>query len=88
MPGNWVARELPTIDRRACPWMIRRFIAAAAESICVSTGLVLPVAKGAGASPDDGTNRTMLEARLVVYEAVHTWCRCLQRAARHWRPQP
>ena len=35
MPSKWITRERPKIDRIACPWLIRRFVAKDAEFIYV-----------------------------------------------------
>ena len=44
MPSKWVTRERPKIDRIACPWLIRRFIAEDAEFIYVPTEQVFAAA--------------------------------------------
>ena len=46
MPSKWITRERPKIDRIACPWLIRRFIANDAEFIYVPTEQVFAVATG------------------------------------------
>ena len=51
MPSKWVTREPPKINRIACPWLIRRFIAEDAEFIYVSTDQVFAMAKETGATP-------------------------------------
>ena len=48
MLSKWVTRERPKIDRIACPWLIRRFIAEDAEFIYVPTEQVFAVAKETG----------------------------------------
>ena len=53
MPSKWVTRERPKIDRIACPWLIRRFVAEDAEFIYVPTEQVFTVAKEIGATPYD-----------------------------------
>lgn len=50
---KWVTRERPKIDRLACPWLIKRFIDAAAEIHYVPAGQVLEFARSAGAIPFD-----------------------------------
>ncbi len=35
MSDRWITRERPKIDRIACPWLIRRFVAKDAEFIYV-----------------------------------------------------
>lgn len=50
---KWVTRERPKIDRIACPWLIRRFIAADAEFLYVPTDRVFAVAAETGAVPYD-----------------------------------
>src|SRR6476659_2348722 len=53
MPSKWVTRERPKIDRIACPWLIRRFIAKDAEFLYVPTEQVFAVAAETGATPYD-----------------------------------
>ena len=53
MASRWITRERPKIDRIACPWLIRRFIAEDAEFIYVPTEQVFAVAKETGATPYD-----------------------------------
>lgn len=48
-PSRWITRELPKIDRIACPWLIRRFIDTQAEFFYVPTAQVLAQAKTLGA---------------------------------------
>ena len=50
---KWVTRERPKIDRLACPWLIRRFIDAAAVIHYVPATRVLPFAASEGAIPFD-----------------------------------
>ena len=44
-PTRWVTRERPKIDRIACPWLIRRFIASNADILFVPTAEVFDVAR-------------------------------------------
>ena len=53
MASKWITRERPKIDRIACPWLIRRFIAKDAEFIYVPTEQVFVAAKETGATPYD-----------------------------------
>src|SRR6185437_16712328 len=53
MPGRWVTRERPKIDRIACPWLIRRFIDPEAEILYVLSDRVRDVAAATGATPFD-----------------------------------
>jgi hypothetical protein len=53
MTSKWVTRERRKIDRIACPWLIRRFVAKEAEFIYVPTEQVFAVAKETGATPYD-----------------------------------
>ena len=46
MPSKWITRERPKIDRIACPWLIRRFIAKDAEFIYVPTEQVFTRRQG------------------------------------------
>jgi hypothetical protein len=50
---QWITREHPKIDRIACPWLILRFIDAAAEFLYVPADRVLPIANETGAIPYD-----------------------------------
>jgi hypothetical protein len=50
---KWITRERPTIDRIACPWLIRRFIDAEAEFLYVPAADVLRTALQTGATPYD-----------------------------------
>ncbi len=50
---KWVTRERPKIDRIACPWLVVRFIDAAAEFLYVPAGEVIDVARQTGAIPYD-----------------------------------
>ena len=50
---RWVTRERPKIDRIACPWLIRRFIDAAAEFLYVPTARVKQIALEREAVPYD-----------------------------------
>ena len=53
---KWVTRARPKIDRIACPWLIARFIDAAAEFLYVPAAEVMAVAKQTGATPFDVPN--------------------------------
>lgn len=53
VPGKWVTRERPKIDRIACPWLIRRFIDPRAEFLYVPTPKVIAMAKALNATPYD-----------------------------------
>lgn len=55
-PGKWVTRERPTIDRIACPWLIKRFIDPEAELIYVPAANVLETTERLGATPYDVPN--------------------------------
>lgn len=50
---KWVTRERPKIDRIACPWLIRRFIAPEATFLYVPADRVFAVARETGATPYD-----------------------------------
>ena len=52
-PTRWVTRARPKIDRIACPWLIRRFIDAAAEFHYVPADTVRAFATAHGATPYD-----------------------------------
>ncbi len=53
VPGKWITRERPKIDRIACPWLIRRFIDPRAEFLYVPTPKVIAMAKELNATPYD-----------------------------------
>jgi rhodanese-related sulfurtransferase len=53
MPGKWVTRERPKVDRIACPWLIRRFIDPEAEFLYVPSPEVRDAAVRTGAIPYD-----------------------------------
>jgi rhodanese-related sulfurtransferase len=55
-PGRWVTRERPTIDRIACPWLVRRFIDPDAEFLYVPAPSVLETADRTKATPYDVPN--------------------------------
>ncbi len=51
--GRWVTRKRPSVDRIACPWLIRRFIDPRSEFVYVPEAQVLEVATNTGATPYD-----------------------------------
>jgi rhodanese-related sulfurtransferase len=53
MPGLWVTRARPKIDRIACPWLVHRFIDPRAKFLYVPAGEVRSVAEETGAVPFD-----------------------------------
>jgi hypothetical protein len=50
---KWVTRQNASVDRIACPWLIRRFIDAEAEFLYVPAAEVTQVAEREGAIPYD-----------------------------------
>ena len=50
---KWVTRKNASVDRIACPWLIKRFIDPDAEFIYVPTPEVLAVANATSATPYD-----------------------------------
>ena len=50
---QWITRERPKIDRIACPWLIKKFVDAAAVFIYVPYGQVLAEAAKRQAIPFD-----------------------------------
>ncbi len=50
---KWVTRENASVDRIACPWLIKRFIDLDAEFLYVSKDQVLAVAESEGAHSYD-----------------------------------
>ena len=50
---KFVTREQPKVDRVACPWLIRRFIAPDAEILFVPADQVMTVARQEKAQPFD-----------------------------------
>lgn len=53
MSAKFVTREKPKVDRIACPWLIRKFIAADAELLFVPADEVMTTAAHTGALPYD-----------------------------------
>lgn len=53
---KWITRERPKIDRIACPWLIKNFVAKDAVFIYVPTSEVLAKAKEMDAIPYDIPN--------------------------------
>jgi hypothetical protein len=53
MPMKWVTRKNASVDRIACPWLIKRFIDQEAEFLYVPAQEVLAVAEQQGAIPYD-----------------------------------
>ena len=51
--AKWVTRARPKVDRIACPWLVRRFIDAAAEILYVPASEVAATAERTGAVPFD-----------------------------------
>jgi rhodanese-related sulfurtransferase len=56
---TWVTRERPKVDRIACPWLIARFVDAAASFLYVPAGEVDAVARRERAQPYDVANATL-----------------------------
>jgi hypothetical protein len=50
---KWVTRKNASVDRIACPWLVRRFIDPEAEFLYVPAAEVLAVAEREGALPYD-----------------------------------
>jgi hypothetical protein len=50
---KWVTREKVKVDRVACPWLVRRFVAPGAEFLFVPADQVMAVAEREGAIPFD-----------------------------------
>jgi hypothetical protein len=50
---KWVTRKNASVDRIACPWLVRRFIDPEAEFLYVPAADVLAVAEREGALPYD-----------------------------------
>src|SRR5438445_11163759 len=50
---KWVTRKNASVDRVACPWLIRRFVDEDAEFLYVPTEEVAPVAERESAIPYD-----------------------------------
>jgi hypothetical protein len=142
MPAKWITRERPKIDRIACPWLIRRFIANDAEfavaaeigatpydmpgaepfshhgDLCSFDAFIAEykltdpalrklavIVRGAdtahpdlapqaaglhaislGLSENYRDDHEMLEHGMIIYDALHTWCRSLQGELHNWTP--
>lgn len=50
---KWITRQNASVDRIACPWLVKRFIDPAAEFLYVPAGEVTEVAEREGAVPYD-----------------------------------
>jgi len=50
---KWITRERVKVDRVACPWLIKQFVAPAAEFLFVPADQVLAEAARQGATPYD-----------------------------------
>ena len=50
---KWVTRERVKVDRVACPWLIKKFVDADAESLFVAVDKVMETAGREGAIPFD-----------------------------------
>ena len=68
---RWVTRENASVDRIACPWLIRRFIDPEAEFLFVGQDQVLAVAdrEGATSFDADGARYTHRDGR-CSFEAL------------------
>ena len=53
LPGQWVTRERPKIDRIACPWLVLRFLDPLARFSYVPAGEVLALARTSGGAAFD-----------------------------------
>ncbi len=71
-PRKWVTRERPKIDRIACPWLIRRFVAPDAEFLYVPTNRVFEVAAETGARAYDipGAEPFAHDGELCSFDAL------------------
>ena len=69
-PTRWVTRERPKIDRIACPWLIRRFVDAAAEFLYVPTAQVRETARAQSATPYD------VDPKVAATPFTHVGERC------------
>src|SRR5260370_39297707 len=76
---KWVTRKNASVDRIACPWLIKRFIDPDAEFLYVPAPEVLPVAEREGAHPYDVggvelghvDGRCSFESMLLKYGLKH-----------------
>ena len=50
---KWITREKVTVDRVACPWLIKKFIDPEAEFVFVPAGEVAHKSRAMGATPFD-----------------------------------
>lgn len=53
---KWITRKNASVDRIACPWLIKRFVDADAEFLYVPAGDVMAIAEREGATPYDVKN--------------------------------
>src|SRR5262245_32404861 len=52
---RWITRENVKVDRVACPWLFKRFVAPDAEFLFVPESELLAAAKREGATPFDAS---------------------------------
>jgi hypothetical protein len=73
MPMKWVTRKNASVDRIACPWLVKRFIDPDAEFLYVPVPEVTAVAESAGAIPYDvgGVELGHVDGRCSFESIIH-----------------
>jgi hypothetical protein len=73
MPMKWVTRKNASVDRIACPWLIKRFIDPDAEFLYVPAPEVTAVAERTGAIPYDvgGVELGHVDGRCSFESIIH-----------------
>jgi hypothetical protein len=75
MPMKWVTRKNASVDRIACPWLIKRFIDPDAEFLYVPAPEVTAVAESTGAIPYDvgGVELGHVDGRCSFESIIHKY---------------
>ena len=64
---NWITRERPKIDRKACPWLIRRFINPDAQIFFTPFGQGRIKALELDDIPDTNLHNMKIGALLIIF---------------------
>ena len=72
---KWVTRQNASVDRIACPWLVRRFVDAEAEFLYVPAAEVLEVAERESAIPYDvgGVELGHVDGRCSFESIIHKY---------------
>src|ERR1700693_1954886 len=72
---KWVTRKNASVDRIACPWLVKRFIDADAEFLYVAASEVTSIAEREGAIPYDvgGVELGHVDGRCSFESIIHKY---------------